>query len=263
MAWIELHQEFRDHPKVARLASVLKVPYSQVQIYLVNLWLWACAYARNGDLSQFSDDEILEACRATGEAREFKKAMLETHWIDKKGEKILIHDWKKHGLRVLEDSRRRQAKARRKKGLEASGVTRPSRDGHALLSIFLSSLSIPSISLSSDAFASAWGEWIKYRSEKKKPVSERGARMQLKFLAAQPNPTACVEQSIRNEWQGLFEEKEIIGHKEKVLPSGPRPRPSKPPNEMMIGCSMCGNDHLASEPCRDLGTNNQSKTTEA
>ena len=35
-----------------------------------------------------------------------------------------------------------------------------------------------------------------------------------------------------------------------VLPSGPRPQPTRKLSEQIIGCSMCGKDHKASEPCQ-------------
>jgi hypothetical protein len=247
MAWIELHQELFCHPKIVRVSKCLKKDYASTLGHLVSLWLWAVAYARDGELTDFSSDEIATACNAP-DVQSMKKVLIETRWIDEKDGKLFLHDWKKHGVRILEQSRKRQAKGRRLKGLDDSNVTRQSRDSNVLLSLFLSSLSIPSLSLSSDAFASAWDEWIKYRSEKKKPITERTANLQLKFLLAQPNPVECIEQSIRNGWQGLFGEKE--NDRGKVLPSGPRPvKPSKPWQDQIIKCLDCGKDHKAGESC--------------
>ena len=59
-----------------------------------------------------------------------------------------------------------------------------------------------------------WCEWVDYRAEIKKKLTPRSAKMQLKFLSEQPNPAKCIEQSIKNQWQGLFEEKNNGTNKE-------------------------------------------------
>jgi hypothetical protein len=63
-----------------------------------------------------------------------------------------------------------------------------------------------------DEFREAWKNWILYRSGKRKPVSIRAAKQQLAvFLGwvATGSPVrdlvASIEQSIANDWQGLFE----------------------------------------------------------
>jgi hypothetical protein len=62
------------------------------------------------------------------------------------------------------------------------------------------------------AFREAWQNWILYRSDKRKPVSIRAAQQQLQTFAgwvATGSPVgdliASIEQSIANDWQGLFE----------------------------------------------------------
>jgi hypothetical protein len=53
-------------------------------------------------------------------------------------------------------------------------------------------------------FPEAWVEWEKYRSAKKKPLSKFSIPDQLKLLMEQPDPVACIRQSIRCDWTGLF-----------------------------------------------------------
>lgn len=58
-------------------------------------------------------------------------------------------------------------------------------------------------------FIEAWTEWIVFRKNvKKKPVSETGAKEQLEWLSKQSLPVEIIKQSLKNEWQGLFELKE-------------------------------------------------------
>jgi hypothetical protein len=63
-----------------------------------------------------------------------------------------------------------------------------------------------------DEFREAWQNWIVYRSDKRKPVSVRAAKQQLQTFAGWVTTGATVadliasiEQSIANDWQGLFE----------------------------------------------------------
>ena len=67
--------------------------------------------------------------------------------------------------------------------------------------------------LQNQDFAKAWDDWILFRIEKKKPVLERSATSQLKHLSKMGCSIAieCIEQSIRNDWQGLFEVKSESG----------------------------------------------------
>lgn len=57
----------------------------------------------------------------------------------------------------------------------------------------------------------SWDDWCRYRRERKKPITESAARLQIKSLtkwaAAGHDPTAIIETSIMNGWQGLFEPK--------------------------------------------------------
>ena len=65
------------------------------------------------------------------------------------------------------------------------------------------------LSLDSQKFRDAWTMWGKFRDEIKKPLSPIGERMALKKLAEFPVEVAIktVENSIANQWQGLFPEK--------------------------------------------------------
>jgi hypothetical protein len=58
--------------------------------------------------------------------------------------------------------------------------------------------------LNNDRFVEAWADWLGYRAEKQKKPSALAARRQLKFLSEQPDPVACIENSIRNDWVGIF-----------------------------------------------------------
>lgn len=53
-----------------------------------------------------------------------------------------------------------------------------------------------------------WSEWIGHRKDKKKPLTERSIKLQLKFLEEnKENHKAIILESIKNGWTGLFEYK--------------------------------------------------------
>jgi hypothetical protein len=119
MAWIELHQELRLHPKIIRLANILQIESVEATGALINLWLWSVQYAKNGDLTKFTDQEIGQACNLP--ERNFDglvTKLIESGWIDQKNSKKVIHDWKIYGLKYLNSVNDRVRKHREKKKLE-------------------------------------------------------------------------------------------------------------------------------------------------
>src|SRR3990167_10033033 len=163
MPWIELHENFREHPKVSRLASLLGITFNEAQSYLVNIWLWCVAYARDGNITGFNDSEIALACRSTKlDPKKLIAALIESRFIDLKDSKKQIHDWKKHGLRVLNQSKKRTSKYRAEKDLKEKQVTQHESNRDVLLSI-LSLLSIPSSHIMyTPAFEETWLGWCTF-----------------------------------------------------------------------------------------------------
>ena len=51
----------------------------------------------------------------------------------------------------------------------------------------------------------AWADWVDYRKDAKKKLIKSTAKKQVDFLLSQPDFIECINQSIKNQWQGLFE----------------------------------------------------------
>ena len=66
-------------------------------------------------------------------------------------------------------------------------------------------ISIP-LPFPSEAFAEAWQQWIQYRKEKKKPLTELAIKLQFKDLIAwgEEQSIASIHKTIKSGWQGLF-----------------------------------------------------------
>jgi hypothetical protein len=127
MAWIESHQEMRQHPKTRRLARRLGVSLPAAIGHLHLLWWWALDYAQDGKLARFCETDIAEACEWPGAPSDLVAALVETHWLD--ADEQHIHDWEEYSGALL---RRRAQNAERKRRERArhADVTDPSRAGH-------------------------------------------------------------------------------------------------------------------------------------
>lgn len=62
-------------------------------------------------------------------------------------------------------------------------------------------------SLKTTAIQEAWDSWLAYRKEKRKPVSERAAKMNfVDFVSwGEKRIVSAISNSIRNDWQGIYE----------------------------------------------------------
>jgi hypothetical protein len=56
-----------------------------------------------------------------------------------------------------------------------------------------------------EKFSDSWVQWIAYRKDRKLSTQTMTMQKQLEFLSIQPDPVGCINQSIMNGWQGLFE----------------------------------------------------------
>lgn len=106
--------------------------------------MWATEYAQNGDLSRFTDAEIADACDAPIDgARVLVKHLIESGFIDEKNGKKGLHDWRKHGLKLLESNRERQRKFKEKKKLEEE----EKRFGNVTVTATVPYLTIPNLTV--------------------------------------------------------------------------------------------------------------------
>ena len=96
--------------------------------------------------------------------------------------------------------------------------------------------------LNNDAFLAAWADWVRHRSEIRKPLKPTTIRQQLKKLAAMGTlrAVAAIEHSIANGYQGLFEPKTPPG-----VPKPPEPPPIHIPDELIPPWDK---DHAAGGP---------------
>lgn len=111
MAWIEYHTQLRNHWKIERLSTALKLDYPTALGMVSCLWCWVAEFIPDGNVSKFTDAEIGRACRWPGDASALKQTLEACGLLDADGG---IHDWKAYGLRLLLSNRTRVSKWRQK-----------------------------------------------------------------------------------------------------------------------------------------------------
>jgi hypothetical protein len=70
--------------------------------------------------------------------------------------------------------------------------------------------------------AKAWDEWVQFRKEKKAKLTATTVTKQFEMLASlssEAEAIECVQQSIRNGWQGLFPPRQVMMPKRPALKS--------------------------------------------
>lgn len=114
VAWIELHQTLPTNKKTVRLKNLLRIKTPQAVGHLCILWLWALDNAPDGDLSEFSTEEIAEfACWSGKNPDDFVNALIKAGFLD---EDLHIHNWYDYAGKLVE---KRKVDAERKRASRA------------------------------------------------------------------------------------------------------------------------------------------------
>jgi hypothetical protein len=108
MAWIESHQELRDHPKTKKAARLLGIHVAQVLGHLHCLWWWCLDHAQDGNLTGYDTEEIADAAAWDGEG-DLIDAFLTCGKSGKPGflertddGRLLVHDWYEYAGKLME-----------------------------------------------------------------------------------------------------------------------------------------------------------------
>ena len=116
MAWIQSHQELRQHPKVRKAAKMLGISAPALIGHLHCLWWWALDYADDGDLSKYDALDIAHAAIWENDPESFIDALKTCGMKDGPGflenvdGRLVIHDWWEYTGKLVE---RRNANRKR------------------------------------------------------------------------------------------------------------------------------------------------------
>lgn len=91
MIWLPIHTDLPRHLKMTRLTKALNVKRAQAVGHMVMLWLWALESAPNGNLSEFTDEEIAAAAGWNGKDKHgFVSRLIGAGFLDSD---YRIHNW--------------------------------------------------------------------------------------------------------------------------------------------------------------------------
>jgi len=109
MAWIESHDNLKDHPKTRRAARLLGVSVPTVIGHMHLLWHWCLSYAEDGDLSGYDAADIAEAVMWDGDPDQLIEALINCGPAGKAGflerdaqGRLLVHDWHDYAGKLIE-----------------------------------------------------------------------------------------------------------------------------------------------------------------
>lgn len=127
MAWIELHQALKKHPKTLHLAALVGcADPDHARVKLENLWLWALDYCLNGALAvasrPLSAIEVADASDWRGDPTVWMRSLIDAGWIDEKaggkgGKTLYLHDWHVYAGRLIEQRELYNQRQNRKRDL--------------------------------------------------------------------------------------------------------------------------------------------------
>jgi hypothetical protein len=93
MSFINLDENYFDHPKTTRLEGLIGVTGG---IFPIRLWCWCAKYSKErGSLGKITTAEIEGILRWNGSPGCLVEAMLKVGFLERRGREILCHDWKK------------------------------------------------------------------------------------------------------------------------------------------------------------------------
>lgn len=109
MAWIEVHTNLPDNPKVLRAAKALKIDSDALVGKLVRLWTWALENRENGILTDVDMERLGRIMNYSGKVDLLSATLIEYGLLEDEGEGCAsIHDWDEHVVRLLEKKREKR-----------------------------------------------------------------------------------------------------------------------------------------------------------
>lgn len=84
------------HPKFRRLMRQLSVSQLTSVGILESLWMLAAQFTEDGDVSRFSEEDIAAFIDWPDEPERLVTGLVDCGWLDRDGERLLIHDWDDH-----------------------------------------------------------------------------------------------------------------------------------------------------------------------
>ena len=121
MAWIQVHQQLKDHRKLLAAADELEIEPAHMLGLLISFWLWALDNAPNGSLEGISDRMIARAAQWNGEPGTFVEAMAHAGLLDVESDgNMQLHDWYEYTGKLIDQREAEKNRSRRRRAAAAA-----------------------------------------------------------------------------------------------------------------------------------------------
>ena len=121
MAWIQVHQQLKDHRKLLAAADELEIEPPHMLGLLTSFWLWALDNAPSGSLVGISNRNIARAAQWNKEPDTFVEAMKSAGFLDITEDGTLeIHDWYEYAGKLIDQREAEKQRSRRRRAAAAA-----------------------------------------------------------------------------------------------------------------------------------------------
>lgn len=121
MAWIQVHQQLKDHRKLLAAADELEIEPPHMLGLLTSFWLWALDNAPSGSLEGISNRNIARAAQWNKEPDAFVEAMKSAGFLDITEDGTLeIHDWYEYAGKLIDQREAEKQRSRRRRAAAAA-----------------------------------------------------------------------------------------------------------------------------------------------
>lgn len=116
MAWIQVHQQLKDHRKLLTAADELEIDPPYMLGLLVSFWLWALDNTPSGSLDGVNSRTIARAAQWNGNPDDFVAALCHAGLIDgEPGETMALHDWYEYTGKLIDQREAEKNRSRRRR----------------------------------------------------------------------------------------------------------------------------------------------------
>lgn len=116
MAWIQVHQNLKDHRKLFAAADELEIGPAHMMGLLVSFWLWALDNTPDGKLKGISNRNISRAAQWERNPDELVEALKNAGFLDVSEDGTLeIHDWYEYAGKLYDRRETEKLRSRRRR----------------------------------------------------------------------------------------------------------------------------------------------------
>lgn len=125
MAWIQVHQQLKDHRKLLTAADELGIEPPHMLGLLISFWLWALDNAPSGSLDGIGNRMMARAAQWSGDPDTFVEALTTAGLLKSTPDGLEIHDWYEYTGKLLDRRESEKNRARRRRAAAASSAGQP------------------------------------------------------------------------------------------------------------------------------------------